>query len=667
MDFINNNWHRDAFFGMHYDLHAIDTDKALGAELSEAHLEERLLEIMPDWIQCDCKGHPGYTSWPTSVGTPAPGLIKDSLAIYRNVTKKLGIKLGVHYSGVIDKLMIKEHPEWAVVDCNGKKNERSTCLLSDYLDKLMIPQMLEVIDKYDVDGFWVDGDNWGAEICWCERCTTAFTAQSGIKEIPNIADDKHWDQWLAFHRNLFLEYVRKYADAVHQHKPDCMVCSNWLYTMRHPDEITLPVDYLSGDFTANWGGNRAAMEGRILDSRNMPWDLMAWGYTRNFLFIETSPFCLKTATHLCQEVAEAIALGGGVMIYLMPQRTGWHSQADNNVMKKVAEFCRARQEYCFKSETVPQVALLHLAESYYKNNTPLFNLGDAVQPVEGALHAMQELHRGVDILTTKDAIDRIDQYKLVILPEQSCISDEMLASLLDYIKAGGNVLATGNTLAHDYGEFFGVTPAENDPDIPVLLSGATRLDSLTAVSANGNAVWLTGKCQAVNLCEGTQALMHGLKDLDSKKDLNGKIIGSMRKIGKGTLIGIYGCLFKSFFENHYYVLRDFIGQVIDEFNIDWLVEIEAPNWVEVVPRKQQDKLIINLINRGSGASLAPERFMVEEVPPVRDVGVKVRITDKPGRVYAVPEDKDLKYEYQDGMLTINVSQVHIHSIIVIEN
>ena len=665
MNFTNNNWHREAFFGMHYDLHAKDTDTSLGAELSEAHLEERLLEIMPDWIQCDCKGHPGYTSWPTTVGTPSPGIVKDSLRIYRNVTKKLGIKLGVHYSGVVDQLMVKEHPEWACVGVDEKKHERSTCLLSDYLDELMIPQMLEIIDKYDVDGFWVDGENWGAEICWCERCKTAFTEQSGIKEIPNSADDKHWDQWLAFHRNLFVEYVRKYANAVHERKPDCMVCSNWLYTMRQPDEITLPVDYLSGDFSPNWGGNRAAMEGRILDSRNMPWDLMAWGYTRNFVFTDSSPFCLKTATHLCQEVAEAIALGGGVMVYLMPQRTGWHIKADNDVVKEVAEFCRERQEYCFKTETVPQVALLHLAESYYKKNSPLFNFGESIQSIEGALHIMQELHRGVDILTTKDAIERLDQYKLIILPEQSCISDELLASLLDYIKAGGNVLATGDTLPHDYSEFFGVTPAENDLEAPV--SDSTRFNSLTAVSVDDNAVRLTGKCQAVNLCEGTQALIYGLNGLDSTKDSSGKIIASIREIGKGKLIGLYGCLFKSFFESHYYVLRNLVAQVVDEFNIDWLVEIKAPNWIEVILRKQQDKLLINLINRGSGMSLSPERFIVEEVPPVKDVTLKVRKASKAKRVYAFPEDKDLKYKYQNGILTINISQVHIHSIIIIEN
>ena len=70
------------------------------------------MRTRPDWVQTDCKGHPGYTSWPTSVGSPSPGVVKDSLRIYRDVTRELGIKLGVHYSGVWDARAVELHPDW---------------------------------------------------------------------------------------------------------------------------------------------------------------------------------------------------------------------------------------------------------------------------------------------------------------------------------------------------------------------------------------------------------------------------------------------------------------------------------------------------------------------------------------------------------------------------
>ena len=89
-----SNWHEDVFFGIHNDLHATATDTELGRELTPELLRQRLLETHPDWIQTDCKGHPGYTSWPTTVGSTSPGVVKDALRIYRDVTRELGIKLG---------------------------------------------------------------------------------------------------------------------------------------------------------------------------------------------------------------------------------------------------------------------------------------------------------------------------------------------------------------------------------------------------------------------------------------------------------------------------------------------------------------------------------------------------------------------------------------------
>src|SRR5690606_26734484 len=118
----------------------------------------------------------------------------------------------------------------------------------------------------------------------------------------------------------------------HERKPGCLICSNWMYTMRQPDPIQAPVDYLSGDFDWAWGANRAAVEGRLLDCRRattgLSWDLMAWAFTKTGPMQSVTPWVLKPAVHLCQEVSEVVALGGAVMIYNTPQRAGrltdWH-------------------------------------------------------------------------------------------------------------------------------------------------------------------------------------------------------------------------------------------------------------------------------------------------------------------------------------------------------
>src|SRR5688500_13634738 len=74
---------KDAFFGMHFDLHPNKDDTVLGADITEDNLDEFLKRVQPDYVQYDCKGHAGYTGYPTKIGWAAPGIVKDSLAFWR--------------------------------------------------------------------------------------------------------------------------------------------------------------------------------------------------------------------------------------------------------------------------------------------------------------------------------------------------------------------------------------------------------------------------------------------------------------------------------------------------------------------------------------------------------------------------------------------------------
>ncbi len=453
------NWHENALFGIHYDLHASATDTELGRELTPEHLRERLLRTRPDWIQTDCKGHPGYTSWPTKVGSTSPGVVKDSLRIYRDVTRELGIKLGVHYSGVWDARAIELHPEWARIKPDGTRDNTMTCRLHGYSDQLMIPQMLEIIDKYDVDGFWVDGDNWAARMCWCDLCKAEFIRRTGIKEIPTKSGQPHWDEWAAFHRDLFVEYVTKYTNTVHARKPGCLVVSNWMYTVREPDPVKAPIDYLSGDFSPAWGADVAALEGRVIDSREMSWDLMAWGFAK--VSNDDTPYTFKPALHLEQEVSEVLALGGAVMVYGSPQRSGWLTGWQNEILAEVGEFCRARKEPCFHSKTLPQAAVIQLRDHYYTQDGGMFNYSDAsgaVNPLQGALQSLLERHHSTDVLVEDVALKRMNEYKLVVVPEETRISNSILAALEAYARSGGCVLMSGEHLSRDYPALVGASP-----------------------------------------------------------------------------------------------------------------------------------------------------------------------------------------------------------------
>ena len=76
----------ESFFGVHFDFHARDTDTEIGRNVTQEMIERIIERVQPDYIQCDCKGHNGFSSYPTKVGNPAPGFVKDQLRIWRDVT-----------------------------------------------------------------------------------------------------------------------------------------------------------------------------------------------------------------------------------------------------------------------------------------------------------------------------------------------------------------------------------------------------------------------------------------------------------------------------------------------------------------------------------------------------------------------------------------------------
>jgi len=651
------NWHKDVYFGIHYDLHAHADDTELGRELTPQHLRERLLRVRPDWVHCDCKGHPGYTSWPTQTGSTSPGVVNDALRIHRDVTRDLGIRLGVHYSGVWDSRAIELHPDWARVDAEGKPDPNMTCRLSGYDEQLMIPQMLEIIDRYDVDGFWVDGENWASKPCWCSRCREEFTRRTGITEIPTTALQPHWADWLAFHRDLFVAHVTRYTDAVHAAKASCMVTSNWMYTVRQPEPMQAPVDYLSGDYDHAWGANRAAVEGRLLDGRGKPWDLMAWGFTKTNSMAENPPWVMKPANHLCQELSEVIALGGAMMVYDNPQRSGWITGWHQDVLAEAARFCRARQEVCHGTESASQAAVLHLASHYYAGNDPLYNYGTAVQPLEGALHALLETHRSTDVLTEDGALTRLAEagrYRLLVVPEQTHLNAGLLEALSAFAREGGQVLLSGAHLAHECPDLVGAAPAGELHHEPAYLPVGER------------AVPVSGPWQPVAPHEGVAVWATLLAQQEPGKDHTDQPAVTRRPLGKGAIVAVHGPIFRDYFLGHYPLLRQFIGGLVDRMAIPWQVRVEAPARLEMVVRRRNGRLLVNLINRGAGEALSANRVIVDELPPVENVVLRIRRDTRPQAVTQIPGGRQLAWAHANGLLSIRVPKVYIHTVVVVE-
>ncbi|MEI8198131.1 MAG: hypothetical protein WCI73_19735, partial [Phycisphaerae bacterium] len=254
----------DAFLGIHFDFHAGADCRQIGKTVTVRMIGRMLDLVRPDYVQCDCKGHSGIASYPTKVGTPAPGFVKDPLVIWRRETARRGIALFVHYSGVWDDAALRKHSEWAAVDEKGKRSTQKTSVFGPYVDQLLIPQLLELWEKYRVEGAWVDGECWATIHDYSPRAIAAFRKQTGLRQIPRKPEDPQFQRYVEFCREGFRNYVRHWVDQLHARAPGIQLTSNWLFSSHMPEPVSADVDFLSGDYSFTDSLNSARFESRCL-------------------------------------------------------------------------------------------------------------------------------------------------------------------------------------------------------------------------------------------------------------------------------------------------------------------------------------------------------------------------------------------------------------------
>ena len=438
-----------SFFGIHFDFHAGADCNEVGINTTPEMIHAIIDMVHPDYVQTDCKGHAGYSSYPTLVGNPAPGFIGDPLRIWRDVTAERGVALYMHYSGVWDSRAVELHPEWAVTRADGTSDKNQTSVFGLYADQLLIPQMKELAGKYGVDGVWVDGECWATIPDYGDRAVRLFKETTGINNVPKSSSDPNWYEWMQFHREGFRKYLRRYVAAVRSEYPDFQICSNWGFTHHMSEPVSVALDFLSGDYSPNNSVNSARFAGRYLVHQGIPWDLMAWSFSYN-----PHPREQKPSAQLKREAAIVLALGGGFQAYFTQNRDGSVRLDELKVMAEVAEFARARQAYCHHSIQIPQVALLLSTSDYQRNSRSLFPQYKGQS--QGVLQCLLECQYSVDLVSEETLAPDMSRFPLIVIPEWKNISSAFRVDLIDYVKNGGSLLVIGKETSGQFAELAGI-------------------------------------------------------------------------------------------------------------------------------------------------------------------------------------------------------------------
>lgn len=646
---------KDSFFGMHFDFHANKNSGVIGKGFDEEVMDSLLNKVRPDFVQCDTKGHPGLSSYPTKVGNPAPELDGDPMRKWRDLTKKYDVALYSHYSGCYDEEVIKQHPDWAIVCKDDSKHPYFVSLNSDYDKEVLIPQFIELARDYQLDGLWVDGECWGTGYDQNEKTKVAYKKATG----KNF-EDSSIDEQLEFLRECFRNHVRGYVKATKEVNPNFSVCSNWMYSSQVPEEPTTGVDYISCDLYPTNSIEGSRLETRICQCHDLPWDIMSWGFS-------FPVHHQKSVAQLCQEAAFIISFGGGFQVY--EEEAPSCSMKDPFAIDKVAEiakFCREREQYVHHNKPICDTAVIYSTKNYYhinnKMNRLFGDMGYYNADTKGIIDVLSENQIASEVVLTYKALKTdLSKYNLLVLGDLIVIEDELKAKLLDYVSNGGNLIITGPGTIDLFKEDLKLTIKEVYPE------------SHFKLITDKYQIELAGNYSILDKVNADNEMYHGEATVDLRTCTTNppptiyfinKVPSLVNiKYGKGLIKVVPFNLGTVYYNQKSFQVRDFVAESIKD--IDRKIEVKGSHLVDVNINTNHGYEYIHLMNY-SGPHEAPFVKTYDEIPSVYNLQVIYKVDREVKSITQVPEKRKVPFEVVGDKIHFKVDKLDIYSIFQIE-
>lgn len=293
-------------------------------------------------------------------------------------------------------------------------------------------------------------------------------------------------------------------------------------------------------------------------------------------------------------------------------------------------------------------------------------------------------------------LENLSDYKLVILPDQRYISRELTDALEKFVRNGGGLIASVFTGTEDEAyKSTGKFMLENTLGIKLegkypYTNGYVVIndrDLKNNILDMPHQVW--GEIAYVKPVTANKVA--DLWNVYMRRDSDyfqggsspiGKNTGypfiTVNQYGKGKAAYICGDVFNSYAFRNNWNLKNMFGNLVNMVLPETLISIDAPGNVKVVLRKQEKRILVHLINLYGERSYYYGELpwqprttntivYAENILPVHNIEVKVKVDKKPDSVKLMPENQTLKWKtLENGLISIDVPELDIYSIVVIE-
>ena len=428
---------------IHLDFHTSEHLPDIGAEFSREQFQTELKAGHVNLINVFAKCHHSWSYYPTRVGKPHPNLKVDLLGGQIEACHQIGVRAPIYFTGGWSAHDAEEHPEWCMPTIDGDYvatnwprdadplkpkptfQWKELCVSGEYHD-LMVEQTREICRAYPVDGFWYD--IYRAQmLCYCDRCRAGMAAEGlSLRDLGAVE---------GYRARTILTHAAELTRVIREHHPEASIYFNGLTSIERPENFRHRLHQVNTkndleDLPTTWGGyDKFPLRAKLFHREGKPVVAMsgkfhtAWGEFGGFKDPEAIRF----------EAASMIAYGASCNFgdHLHPL-----GRLDETTYRNIGH----------------AFAYVEQIEAYGIGGLPASTLGFwpsyELEADEGLARMLLEEQIDFDVAGPEDDLSR---FQTIVVPSHAGVLAGASARIQAYLDDGGSLVVIGEGALDDAG------------------------------------------------------------------------------------------------------------------------------------------------------------------------------------------------------------------------
>ena len=654
---------------VHLDFHTSEWIENIGSEFDKKDFQDKLKLGHVDSITLTAKCAHGWSYGDSKTIERHPHLSFDLLKEMIDAAHEIGVLAPVYLSVGLDEKNVRNHPEWLI----RGKDERTTwvpslmdagwhrfCINNPYQD-IVLEQIREVVENYDPDGLFLDVSS--VIPCYCQSCVKTMISRgqdpADVENVWNLAQE------------VFTKFAARVLELVHGIKPGLPIFHNGGHIQRGRRDLIAGDTHLELESlpTGGWGYDHLPMSALYVKNLGLEYLGMTgkfhteWGEFGGF----------KHINGLRYETSQFLAYGAHCSVGDQMHPDGSMDAATYELIGKAYCEVEDKEPYVRETRLVQDIALLSLealgsdrnqhnlvamaeketlGEEYYSENL----LSQAQRSDVGALRLLRECGFLFDII---DMDMDFNAYKVILLPDYGTIDPKLENKLNAYMAQGGRLYLSGYSGKLEHTDRF-------MKGIPLVYEGTAKYQPLYIKPAfemknfSRSAFVVYGMAHEVTLKEGAdvwqsaefQAPYFNRAPLHFCSHMHAPCSNEFYKTAifqNDRFVYVAFHLFEEYNENGSFIIKDIFRYTMDALlKTDKTLNTTLPSQgVVTLARSIREPYYINHLLYAVPVQRGEDIEVIEDIVPVYDIRVELRVPEKITGVRLVPQNTRLPFE-QEG-------------------